>query len=142
MSALFTKVGYAQMRSQQFAVPPSWAAVSLSKVDAKANQRAELGMKVTCGFEMLMSDPHNQDQKAVREIAMILEDSELGQVELPTNERILSWEWREDDEGWLDINFEDFEKELQSRDGRVPEGVFGDRGAQENLRKMVSRLGK
>ena len=90
-----------------------------------------------------MSDPQNQDKRAVQEIIMLLDDIHTGQDELPTDAEIKNWEMREDDEAWLDINFNDFENELGGK--RKPgapksnEG-FGDIGAQENLRKMVARF--
>ena len=144
MSVKFTKVGYAQLKSQQFAAPPPWVEYTSAKREAKLQNKVDTGMKVTCGFEMLLHDPHNQDKKAVREIAMLLEDIRTGQDKLPTDAEIKNWETREDDEAWLDIDFEDFEKELagdkQPSAPRSKEG-FGDKVTQENLRKMVSRFG-
>ena len=143
MSVRFTKVGYAQLKSQQFAAPTSWAEYASAKRETKSKHRAEMGMKTTCGFEMLMCDPQNQDKKSVREIAMLLEDIRTGQDELPTDADIKEWGLREDDEAWLDINFEDFDKELRgNREPGVPKSNdgFGDKGAQENLRKMVARF--
>ena len=143
MSMKFTKVGYAQLKSQQFAAPAPWVNYALTKRDPKAQDRAEMGMKVTCGFEMLMHDPQNQDRKAVREIEILLDDIRKGEGELPTDAEITKWEMRQDDETWLDINFEDFERELQ---GNGKPGApnsnkdFGDKGAQENLRKIVARF--
>lgn len=143
ISAKFTKVGYAQLKSQQFAAPPPWVEYSSGKREANLQDKAVTGMKVTCGFEMLLHDPHNQDNKAVREIAMLLEDIRTGQDSLPTDAEIKNWETREDDEAWLYIDFGDFEKELAGNTEpsapRSKEG-FGDKGTQENLRKMVSRF--
>ena len=143
MTVTFTKVGYAQLKSQQFAAPPPWLEYTSAEKDSKSHGRAEMGMKVTCGFEMMMCDPQNQDKKAVREVAMLLEDICTGQDELPTDADIKKWETQEDDEAWLDINFEDFEKELagKSKPGatRSTQG-FGDKTTQENLRKMVARF--
>ena len=143
VSVKFTKVGYAQLKSQQFAAPALWAEYVSAKRELKSQDRAEMGMKVTCGFEMLMCDPQNQDNKAVREIAMLLADIRTGQDNLPTDTELKKWEMREDDEAWLDINFEEFEKELGGN--RKPGALkgnegFGDKGAQENLRKMVARF--
>lgn len=143
LSVKFTKVGYAQIKSQQFAAPSTWADYASVRRESKSQHRAEMGMKTTCGFDMLLCDPQNRDKKAVREIAMLLEDIDNGEDELPTDAEIKGWSMRDDDEAWLDINFEDFEKELEGN--RKPgaskrnEG-FGDKGAQENLRKMVARF--
>ena len=141
MSTRFNKVGFAQLKSQRFPAPTSWAGASLSKGDAKAKARAELGMKITCGFEMLMSELQNRDHKAYREISMLLEDVDTGDARLPSDDEIRSWSKREDVESWLDINFEDLEKELNGEKGEdeLNKG-FGDPGAQANLRKMVSRF--
>lgn len=143
VSVKFTKVGYAQVKSQQFAAPAHWVDHTSTRRDREAQDRVEMGMKVTCGFEMLMCDPQNQDKKAVREIAMLLEDISTGQDKLPTASEIKTWEMRQDDEAWLDINFEDFEKELGgNKKAGAPKDKegFGDKGAQENLRKMVARF--
>ena len=143
MSVKFTKVGYAQLKSQQFAAPASWADYASTKRQEKSQGKEEMGMKVSCGFEMLMCDPQNQDRKAVREISMLLEDIRTGQDKLPTDAEIRKWETREDDETWLDINFEDFEKELGgNREPDAPKSNegFGDKSAQHNLRKMVARF--
>ena len=139
----FTKVGFAQLRSQQFPPPPQWSSSLNSQGSLESKSRAEMGMKVTCGFEMLLSDFQNQDKRAVREIKLLIKDLETGQDQLPSDAQVAIWGTQGDDETWLDINFEDFEKELSgkhdsgthtSRDG------FGDKVAQENLRKMVSRF--
>ena len=143
LSVKFTKAGYAQLKSQRFAVPSSWADYASVKRESQSQNRAEMGMKTTCGFEMLLRDPQNQDKKAVREIAMLLEDIDTGEDELPSDPEIKEWNMRDDDEAWLDINFEDFEKELGgNRKPGAPKGNegFGDKGAQENLRKMVARF--
>ena len=143
VSVKFTKVGYAQLKSQQFAAPATWVDYASANTEAKSQDRAEMGMKASCGFEMLMCDPQNQDKKAVREISMLLEDIRSGEDELPNDAEINTWETREDDESWLDINFEDFEKELGGkRKPGAPRGNegFGDKSAQENLRKMVARF--
>ena len=143
MSVRFTKVGYAQIKSQQFAAPPPWVGHISAKREAKLQARVDTGMKITCGFEMLLCDPHNQDKKAVREIKMLLEDIRTGQDNLPTDAEIKNWETREDGEAWLDIDFGDFEKELAGNKepyaSRSKQG-FGNKGTQENLRKMVSRF--
>lgn len=143
VSVTFTKVGYAQIKSQQFAVPPAWSHIISTNCDAKSRSRAELGMKITCGFEMLMSDPQNKDLKVVREIKLLLEDIETGEDYLPSDSELSRWKTDDDDEAWLDINFEQFDKELAGKSPKnlpVTSGGFGDKTAQENLRKMVARF--
>ncbi|SMR60540.1 unnamed protein product [Zymoseptoria tritici ST99CH_1E4] len=135
-SVRYTKVGFAQLRSQVLDPPPAWVGQSPWMGDEK---RA-MGMKVACGFEMLVGDSQLKDSKVVREVKLLLEDLESGEVALPTDEEIAMWERREDEEGWLDIDYRDFEQELDGKkEGKKGEG-FGDESAQENLRKMVSRF--
>ncbi|KAJ5590924.1 hypothetical protein N7450_004896 [Penicillium hetheringtonii] len=143
VSVRFTRVGYAQLKSQEFPVPSSWAGKLPPREDEKAYNRAEGGMKLACGFEMLFSDPHHQDKPAVREMKLLLEDIETGDETLPTDQEInQNWDKREDDEKWMDISFEDLDRELKGK-GKEKEttgGNFGDAGAQENLQRIVARF--
>ena len=137
----FTKVGFAQLKSQLFPTPPSWADVLAKASTAKSMAEADLGMKVTAGFEMLVSDPQNQDRKDVREIELLLEDICSGEEKLPSDETIQSWAYPEDNEAWLEIDFNDFEKELAGKGaGFVGGKGFGDTSKQGIIRKMVSRF--
>lgn len=145
VSVKFTKVGYAQLKSQRFPIPPGWKSYLSRDMDTKTRSRAEMGMKVTSGFEMLMSDPQNIGQKSVREINILLEDLEAEDISLPSDAEILSWEARDDDEGWLDVDFESFASELTGKSGRSEINAtkgFGDKMAQDNLRKIVERFEK
>ena len=140
VSVRFTKVGFAQLKSQEFAPPDLWRS-PMSSLEAKDMERATVGMKLTCGFEMLLSDPQHKGKKAVREMEILLEDLEAGDDELPTDSEIESWPQLDYDEGWMNIDYNDFEMELsgKGKSGDVGEG-FGDKSAQENLRKMVARF--
>ncbi|KGO70441.1 Uncharacterized protein PITC_015470 [Penicillium italicum] len=143
VSVRFTRVGYAQLKSQEFPVPNTWAGKLPTTEDHKAYERAEAGMKLACGFEMLLYDPQNQDKPAVREMKFLLEDVETGDEPLPTDQEIQeTWDKREDNEKWLDINYEDLETELKGRgEGKGEDaGKFGDSGAQENLQRIVARF--
>lgn len=140
VSVKFTKVGYAQLKSQQFAAPPVWSQ-HLNRDEARMG--IEVGMKLTSGFEMLVSDHQNQDKRQVREIKLLLEDLETRQDGLPTDQDVQIWPKIQDDESWLDISFESLERELAGRREKPVPGCidgFGDKGAQENLRKMVARF--
>ena len=139
VSVKFTKVGYAQLRSQIFDPPPAWTGV----IPRMRDPKAEMGMKLTCGFEMMLADPQTQDKRAVREIKLLLEDMENGEEQLPSDGEIAGWPQTQDDEKWLDIDYKDFENELSGRGKKDKDGKatgFGDVSAQENLRKMVSRF--
>lgn len=143
VSVRFTRVGYAQLKSQDFPVPNTWSGKLPSAEEPLFYARAETGMKLACGFEMLLNDPHHQDKASVREMKMVLEDVETGDEQLPTDEEIeKTWEKREDDEKWLDINFEDLDRELKGKkdSGEKDAGNFGDETAQENLQRIVARF--
>lgn len=145
VSVRFTRVGYAQLKSQDFPAPKYWVGKLPPSADRKAYDRAELGMKLSCGFEMLLSDPQNQDKASVREVRLLLEDVDTGEEELPTDKDIEKWDKREDDEKWLDISFEDLDRELKGKgkgkeSKHGPEGAFGDSNAQENLQRIVARF--
>ncbi|EEH49026.2 uncharacterized protein PADG_05105 [Paracoccidioides brasiliensis Pb18] len=145
VSVRFTRVGYAQLKSQDFELPLVWKGKMPHKTAKEDYARAEMGMKVTSGIEMLLSDPHNQDKMAVREINLTLKDIDTGDEKLPTDDELEStWEKREDDEKWLDISFEDLEEELKGRHGSnrnaKAAGGFGDQAAQENLQRIVKQF--
>lgn len=143
VSTKFTKVGYAQLKSQHFDPPKLWVKASPFINDPKSQAELELGMKLTNGFEMLVADPQNQDSKAVREIKILLEDIDAEEVSLPSDATLRDGDMREDDEKWLDINFEDFEKELGGKNASSSsdnQGGFGHQGTHDHLRKMVSRF--
>ncbi|KAJ5132678.1 hypothetical protein N7448_006836 [Penicillium atrosanguineum] len=142
VSLKFTRVGYAQLKSQEFPTPSTWEGTLPPPEDLKAYARAETGMKVSCGLEMLLYDPHHQDKTSVREMKIWLEDIDDGEEHLTGDLEIeRDWDKREDDEKWLDINFEDLDRELKG--GKSEEktgGDFGDVGAQQNLQRIVARF--
>ena len=139
----FTRVGYAQLKSQQFSTPSLWKNSLSVQKRPTAIAQAEMGMKITSGFEMLLADPQHRDRKSVREIKLLLDDVDQGETQLPSDADIAKWDFREDDESWLDINFEDFEGELAGKakkDANTVGGGFGDKSAHANLRKIVARF--
>jgi hypothetical protein len=144
MSVRFPKVGYAQLVSQDFPPPPAWVGIT-PHIHKKP---VLLGMKLSCGFEMMLRDPQNKDKREVREMNMLLEDVEQEEETLPSDQNISSWPQTNDDDKWLDIDFKDFDKELKGRSGgasadNVPEGQgFGDESTQKDLQDMVSRFEK
>jgi hypothetical protein len=142
ISVRFPRVGFAQLKSQDFRVPAVWTDMLPPKSETKRYSQSELGMKLSCGFEMLLSDSQNQDKPAVREMKMLLEDLETGDEILPTNEEIANWPRQEDDEKWLDISFEDLEGELGGKNKAEGKkrGDFGDKAAQENLQRIVAQF--
>ncbi|KAK4246341.1 SGT1 protein-domain-containing protein [Corynascus novoguineensis] len=179
VSVRFTKVLYAQLKSQRFAPPPpAWrqllhaaeveaASASAASVSASAGPgpregrereeeakkklaRLDMGMKLTTGFEILCQTPPEQSaSRVVREVGLLLGDlaEDGGDSALPTDDEIARWEGvqREDDDGWMDIDFRDFERELDGEKGKAKMGDgegggFGDANAQADLQKIVSRF--
>ena len=143
ISVKFPRVGYAQVKSQDFPPPAVWQAKLPKNTEGAALAKAQTGMKITCGFEMLLSDAQHQDRPAVREMKMLLSDLDSGDESLPSNEEMLNWEKRQDDEKWLDIGFDDLENELDGRGGKTKDrkrAAFGDRAAQENLQRIVKEF--
>lgn len=176
ISVRLTKVLYAQLKSQHFDPPPVWRdhfkirsaeleelSLSESEEGRQALQRLqtlarlELGMKLTTGFEILARGAEKSDSRVAREVALLLEDlAEDGEENaLPSDEEIKRWKDvdREDDDGWMDIDFADFERELagqteqqQQQQKGSTEGTagemptFGDATTQADLRKIVSRF--
>ncbi|KAL2203639.1 SGT1-domain-containing protein [Sarocladium strictum] len=151
VSVRFSKVLFAQLRSQRFNTPPMWES-AMKKNEGPGNEvalaRLETGMKLTCGFEMLAASAQKSKSRIVRETAIVIEDlEEDGDDALPSDEEIRVWadSQRDDDERWMDINYEDFERELggeKSTSGasKSTGGGFGDAQTQEDLRKIVSRF--
>ncbi|KAJ9138553.1 SGT1-domain-containing protein [Coniochaeta hoffmannii] len=158
VSVRFTKVLFAQLKSQRFEAPPAWKsrmqsaeseAVNGSDEAQKKLEQLDMGMKLTCGFEMLAKKAAKSDYRLVREIAIVLEDlEEDGDSVLPTDDDIKAWKDfdREDDESWMDIDYNDFERELEgkasgkARSKAEKSAGFGDAAAQADLKKIVSRF--
>nr|OQO18657.1 hypothetical protein B0A51_15772 [Rachicladosporium sp. CCFEE 5018] len=143
VSIKYTKVGYAQLRSQVFDAPPAWTGVIPRLEDEKVN----MGMKLTCGFEMLLADPQNVDKKVTREVKILLEDLEAEPTLLPDNVVLATWPQTRDDEKWLDIDYRDFEDQLSGKaktktpvSNSEPAADAGSGDGTANLRKMVSRF--
>jgi len=162
VSVRFTKVLFAQLRSQRFSIPSAWRHIITEPNDDQEStpkdlkySQLEMGMKLTSGFEMLISDEKNSDNRQVRAIKIVLEDlAEDEDLSLPTDKEIAEWKdvSRADDEKWLDINFEDFDRELgggrsnkkssktPGTFGPDPPSGFGDAKTQSDLKKMVERF--
>jgi hypothetical protein len=156
ISIRFTRVLYAQLKSQRFEPPPVWSSLiqaaeaevasSGGEGAAKKLSRLELGMKVTTGFEILAKSGHERNNRLAREVSLLVEDlEEDGDSALPADAEIKTWPDvdREDDDSWMNINFRDFEQELEGRGKNTKSrggSGFGDAGAQADLQKIVSRF--
>lgn len=144
ISVRFPKVAYAQLKSQDFPAPATLKHMLASAASSNESSRgqAESGMKIVSGFSMLLTDAQYQDKPAAREIKLLLEDVENGEEILPTDADISTWSKQQDDEKWLDINYEDLEKELggKGEDQKGRKREFGDKSAQENLQRIVKQF--
>jgi len=144
LSVRFPRVAYAQLKSQDFEIPEAWKSTMPSQTETKAFDQAQTGMKLACGFEMLLSDSHYQDRPAVREMQLLLSDLESGDATLPSDSELAGLEMRTDDEKWLDINFDDLQAELDRTGQKDPKtgkkAEFGDKAAQENLQRIVKQF--
>lgn len=138
VSVKFTRVGYAQLMSQEFPLPGSWSGIS-----PHINEpRVLMGMKVACGFEMLLQSKQNVDRQVVREIKLLLGDVESGEDCLPSDKDIQSWDQQQDLDSWLDIKFDDLDGELNARTGATagsdPRSNLHDDSVEKKLENMVS----
>ncbi|KAK3936905.1 SGT1 protein-domain-containing protein [Diplogelasinospora grovesii] len=154
VSVRFTKVLYAQLKSQRFDPPPIWHPLFQSPdLDGKGDEavkkldRLELGMKVTTGFEILAKNSQNSDNRVVREVGILLEDlEEDGDSILPTDDDIRQWPGvgTEDDDSWMNINYADFEAQLDGKPKTTEKGAggggFSDAKTQADLQKIGAEL--
>ncbi|KAF2752113.1 SGT1-domain-containing protein, partial [Sporormia fimetaria CBS 119925] len=145
VSIRFTKVLFAQLRGQNWdSTPPYSTALEhlLAQPEwSSTPDKPSLAIKLAAGFEMLVQHSLYADKVATREIKLLLDDLDAGDDALPTDAEIAAWPKQSDDEKWLDIDFSAFEQELSGTAKK--EGAksgFGDKSAQENLRKMVERF--
>ncbi|PWW78615.1 SGT1-domain-containing protein, partial [Tuber magnatum] len=143
ISVRLTKVLYAQLKSQTFE-PPSRDG---SKDSSNVPNANVIGMRLACGFEMLVSD------NAAPQISSEARENMVGRVKHilqrktpPTDEEISAWPRRIDGEDWLDINYEELERNLSGGNVSTPSGSsggaekvesgWGDKQAEATLKKM------
>ena len=100
ISTRFTRVLYAQLKSQQFSTPAAWKNILVEPENAALSEtikaqkyaRLETGMKVTSGFEMLLRDSKYDGNRLVRELKIIVDDLNAeDNADLLTNEDISNW---------------------------------------------------
>ncbi|KAG6000277.1 hypothetical protein E4U21_005625 [Claviceps maximensis] len=153
ISVQFSKLLFAQIKSQHFEPPPEWRRLisiysqkpALSSTPLAPSQ-IELGMKITIGYELLSRAAKTNKHRVVRELDIILQDllEDEGEA-LPTDTDIAGWQnnERHDDDRWLDINFSEFERQLGGRrtwlHEEAPSGT-SDPNSAIDLQKIVSRV--
>ncbi|KAG6017397.1 hypothetical protein E4U43_001430 [Claviceps pusilla] len=153
ISVQFSKLLFAQLKSQCLEPPPGWQRLisTLSQNPAFASTlssspQLELGMKITIGYELLSRVAKTSKHRVVRELDIILQDLlEDGDEALPTDEDLKGWpnNQRNDDDRWLDIDFSEFERQLEGRQARRPEKApsgLSDTNSPIDLQKIVSRV--
>lgn len=149
ISVRFSRILFAQIQSQQFSVPPKWKTAWIVD-DTKHPPRytsLELGMKLTIGFELLCSLPVSQRPPVAEDLdGIIASFKDLKADNLPSDDAISSWPnvHRQDDENWLNINFDDLQRELDGKSASNPSTApatgFGDSKTQEDIQKIVARF--
>ncbi|KAF2650772.1 SGT1-domain-containing protein [Lophiostoma macrostomum CBS 122681] len=145
VSVRFTKILYAQLLGQNWVPPGPWGAAldklldKTSKDPRVTPEKAEIGIKLASGMETLLQHSIYASKPSVRTMHILLSDLSAGDDILPSDADLATWPKREDDEAWLNIDFAEFEKELAGKGAGAGPG-FGDKNAQDNLRKMVERF--
>ncbi|KAI1003868.1 hypothetical protein K3495_g4341 [Podosphaera aphanis] len=156
VSTRFTKLLFAKLKSQQFQPPDSWKDVMANpeQQEMENYKQLKLGMKLTLGFEMLVKDLQFADNPLVRELKLLIEGiSKNNRFLLPSDLEISQWKdvSKFDDESWLNIDIQDFERELDgsftsssknskknSKQEQPP--MFDNAKTQGDLRKIVERF--
>ncbi|KAG5927244.1 hypothetical protein E4U42_002419 [Claviceps africana] len=154
ISVQFSKLLYAQLKSQRVDPPPEWRRLISTRsqdpsfASSQAPSQLDLGMKITLGYELLSRVANTSRRRVVRELDILLQDLlEDGYSTLPTNSDIEGWPHnrRNDDDRWLDIDFSEFERQLEGRHARCPEKApsrLNDANSTIDLQKIVSRVGQ
>lgn len=146
-SVRFSRLLFAQLKSQRFDPPPRWLETlrATSALDG-SQSRLETGMKLTCGFELLCNSANglacNRKPNLLVAAAIEAVDS-CNKQGLPTDEDMKLWRGccRDDDETWMHIEYDDLEQELDGRrHARQTGSGFGDHQTGADLRKIVSRF--
>ncbi|KAF3911835.1 hypothetical protein AA313_de0208449 [Arthrobotrys entomopaga] len=155
MSVRFTKITYAQLKQQVFRPPKPFI---LPGKESPQFPASELGMKLTCGLELLVSsNKHKTEGRLAAEAKDILNCLRLvdGEVKLPSDEEIKGWNHRVDSEDWMNVDYQEFEANLagttntnntrgnnSSTTTGFEKSAFNDKEQQDKLKKMVENFEK
>ncbi|TGJ71179.1 hypothetical protein EYR41_003164 [Orbilia oligospora] len=151
MSVRFTKITYAQLKQQVFRPPRPFI---LPGKESPQFPASELGMKLTCGLELLVSGNRNKTEGRLAAEAKTIMDSLNGASAaslLPSDEDIKSWNHQVDSEDWLDVDYEEFEANMAGTSTRTQgpssapffeKSAFSDKEQQDKLKKMVENFEK
>ena len=138
----FTRVSFAKLKTQHFPVTPDWTRQLPDNGTTEDVDRLELGMKVACGFEMLIHDEQSLVENAVSDILNLVHTMDDSTDGLMSGQEMESGQSTEDSDSWLNIDYNHFEYDLDngppdnSSNRKVPDP---DR-ARKELRKFVARF--
>lgn len=127
---------------QQFTPPAAFPPAVEGAADCNT---VDIGAKLTCGFEMLLGDagaPQLSSPSRRATVGAVRAFLAAG-APLPSDAEVAEWGGRGDGEEWLDVDYAAFEETLQGRPGHKGtqnESGWGDKGAEENLKRMVERF--
>ncbi|KAF3942119.1 hypothetical protein ABW19_dt0205759 [Dactylella cylindrospora] len=140
MSVRFTKITYAQLKQQVFRPPRPFI---LPGQESPQYPASELGMKLTCGLELLVSGNKNKTEgRLATEAKAILDLLNSSSAPLPSDQDIRSWNHQVDSEDWLNVDYEEFEANMSGRGGPFEKSAFNDKEQQDKLKKMVENFEK
>ncbi|EPS44040.1 hypothetical protein H072_1978 [Dactylellina haptotyla CBS 200.50] len=122
---------------------------------------SELGMKLTCGLELLVSGNKQKTEARLATEAKAILNSIAACADgssdstLPSDKDIKLWDHRADSEDWLNVDYEEFEANMagtttsginnQARGTSDPlfeRSAFNDKEQQDKLKKMVENFEK
>ncbi|RPA82246.1 SGT1-domain-containing protein [Ascobolus immersus RN42] len=134
-SVKFSKVLYAQLRGQEFE-PPAEFGFIIPEEDSPIYTQSDVGMKLAIGFQILAKDSMKPEtSEAVKALVKYLPD--------PSEDTVNTWSKRQDGEGWLDVDYAEFEENLKGNNSKGKgKGGFADEDANEKIRKMVANFEK
>lgn len=134
-SVKFSRVLYAQLRGQKFE-PPAELGFIVPEESSPIYNQSDVGMKLAIGFQMLARDKLKPEiGDAVNALLKYLPD--------PSEETVKSWSQKQDDEGWLEVDYAEFEENLKGNNPKGKgKGGFADEDANEKLKRMVENFEK
>lgn len=125
----FTRMLYAQLQQQQFVPPKPFRKFQPPPSDLKLSKAFDLGVKLTCGFEMVYqqhkqrAQRNNNDVSDYRDvyfsIESILNDNETMKKRISelSNTGNLKDALENDDENWLNVSAQDLDDVLKQKFG-------------------------
>ncbi|TGZ84389.1 hypothetical protein EX30DRAFT_338923 [Ascodesmis nigricans] len=153
MSIRFSKVLYAQLRGQEWNIPKDAGFPPVPGLGTDVGRQVDIGVKLAAGFEMLLAKENRKlfQSPGIKRIIEKIEDligrDDAWRKYLPTDQEIAKQGMRNDSEEWLNIDFAEFEKELNRASDDAAGSVSGDATysdahTQEKMNLLVERFEK